>query len=449
LDTDGDLLCFAAEIGLHCLDISDLENPQLLGSYSTKGCGDAVRFTDYIAVTSWIPENYIISLVSTVDPENLKTVDSLESEGSIWDIASWEAPNGCEYLVVNEYTHYFTLKVYLIENDMMEVTCEGFDFGSEYEHLNYFDVTPWESGVLIVANERADNYDVICGHLWVISLMDPTQPVIISHLSQEPIGDEYRVFNYGALLMGNKLLIPGMDPFIESSYIISITDPENPRFLTCNLDDSFYEPITVSGDILFARESIYRIHDPEFPDDPVEFERLGQINRLEYSQCLSEQNGLLVSYNWLDYQLTVYNVNDPSNPQFRCGTYLYDGATRIYMDNGTFYAVTSSGIQVLRYTGADGVDDASPLPFGFELSEPCPNPFNSRTVLRFTLPSADVTTLKVYNLTGREIARLEDRWLNAGRHSVSIDAEGWASGVYLAKMTFHGETRTAKMVVIK
>jgi len=86
---------------------------------------------------------------------------------------------------------------------------------------------------------------------------------------------------------------------------------------------------------------------------------------------------------------------------------------------------------------------------GFELSEPFPNPFNASTVLRFKLPFAGDASLSVYDIEGHMVAQLEDRSFKAGKHFVTIDAEKWTSGVYLARLEFGGETRTVKMVVVK
>ena len=55
----------------------------------------------------------------------------------------------------------------------------------------------------------------------------------------------------------------------------------------------------------------------------------------------------------------------------------------------------------------------------------------------------------MYDIEGHMVAQLEDRSFKAGKHFVTIDAEKWTSGVYLARLEFGGETRTVKMVVVK
>ncbi len=73
-------------------------------------------------------------------------------------------------------------------------------------------------------------------------------------------------------------------------------------------------------------------------------------------------------------------------------------------------------------------------PAQFGLEQNYPNPFNPQTVLEFTLPTAGKVRLAVYDLLGREVARLADGVMAAGRHSVVFDGSRLASGVYLARL---------------
>ena len=95
---------------------------------------------------------------------------------------------------------------------------------------------------------------------------------------------------------------------------------------------------------------------------------------------------------------------------------------------------------VLTNTGA-GTDEAVPgtitsvesdtRPAGLSLSQNSPNPFNPTTTIDFTLPSAGMVRLSVYNLAGQRVATLANGFHTAGGHSVTWDADGFASGVYI------------------
>jgi len=88
------------------------------------------------------------------------------------------------------------------------------------------------------------------------------------------------------------------------------------------------------------------------------------------------------------------------------------------------------------------------LPSAFTLSSPYPNPFNSSTRLDYTLPTAGRVWFRLYDLSGRMLDEMD--WTDsAGRHSVSLDAEGLAAGVYVLELRVGNEVRRAKAVVVK
>ena len=64
-----------------------------------------------------------------------------------------------------------------------------------------------------------------------------------------------------------------------------------------------------------------------------------------------------------------------------------------------------------------------------------PNPFNSETVLSYTLPTASDIRLEVFTLNGQRVAVLHEGFQAAGYHAISMDASDWASGVYLYRLT--------------
>lgn len=78
-----------------------------------------------------------------------------------------------------------------------------------------------------------------------------------------------------------------------------------------------------------------------------------------------------------------------------------------------------------------------------------PNPFNPKTQLSFTLPEEGSVRLAVYDVAGREIAVLADGHREAGRHSVSFDGSGLASGVYFYSLEADGLVEQRKMVLMK
>ena len=81
------------------------------------------------------------------------------------------------------------------------------------------------------------------------------------------------------------------------------------------------------------------------------------------------------------------------------------------------------------------------------LDQNFPNPFNPTTTLSFSLPQPDRVSLAIYDILGREVARLVDGILRAGTYSVQWNASGVASGVYFGRLTGSAGTLTRKMIV--
>ncbi|MCL4706387.1 T9SS type A sorting domain-containing protein [bacterium] len=81
-----------------------------------------------------------------------------------------------------------------------------------------------------------------------------------------------------------------------------------------------------------------------------------------------------------------------------------------------------------------GKEAAITLPKEFALHPNFPNPFNPQTTIAFTLPTAQMVTLKIYDLSGQEIQNLVQQQMPAGTHRLTFDGRGLVSGVYLYRM---------------
>jgi hypothetical protein len=95
-------------------------------------------------------------------------------------------------------------------------------------------------------------------------------------------------------------------------------------------------------------------------------------------------------------------------------------------------------------------DDASgEKPTEFRLGQNYPNPFNPTTVIPFELAQTGSVKLAVYDVTGRQVAVLVNASMNAGRHSVTFNAAGIPSGVYMVRMEAGGQIMTSKLTLLK
>lgn len=92
---------------------------------------------------------------------------------------------------------------------------------------------------------------------------------------------------------------------------------------------------------------------------------------------------------------------------------------------------------------------AGVIPTEYMLEQNYPNPFNPTTTIRFNVPNMADVTLSVYDVVGREVARLAEGMHNAGIYAVQFDASRLSSGVYYYKMTAGEYSSIKKMLILK
>lgn len=78
-----------------------------------------------------------------------------------------------------------------------------------------------------------------------------------------------------------------------------------------------------------------------------------------------------------------------------------------------------------------------------------PNPFNPITKISFSVSTGGFVTLKVYDITGREMKRLADGYLQSGRYEVEFKGKDFPSGVYYYTMEAGDFRETKRMILIK
>ncbi len=90
------------------------------------------------------------------------------------------------------------------------------------------------------------------------------------------------------------------------------------------------------------------------------------------------------------------------------------------------------------------------VPENYGLNQNYPNPFNPSTTIGFTLQSSGLTTLKVYDALGREVATLVNEHLEAGvYHQKTFQASHLAGGVYFARLTNGKSSQVRKLMLLK
>lgn len=149
-----------------------------------------------------------------------------------------------------------------------------------------------------------------------------------------------------------------------------------------------------------------------------------------------------------------YDINGPlPAPWFDITIFWYDfaeGNSEIFAKRGNHNIVI--------------VEKLNDIPSTFSLEQNFPNPFNPSTKIKYIIPSnvllseaKNLTTLKVFDLLGREIATLVNEEKPAGTYEVEFNAEDLTSGIYFYQLTVahpesspgQGFIETRKMMLAK
>ncbi|MBS1492047.1 MAG: T9SS type A sorting domain-containing protein [Bacteroidetes bacterium] len=93
------------------------------------------------------------------------------------------------------------------------------------------------------------------------------------------------------------------------------------------------------------------------------------------------------------------------------------------------------------------------VPAKFELSQNYPNPFNPTTNINYDLPFDSKVSIKIFDITGKEVYTLVNQVQPAGFNTVKFNASELSSGTYFYMINAEGGnqsfTKTLKMTLVK
>lgn len=101
--------------------------------------------------------------------------------------------------------------------------------------------------------------------------------------------------------------------------------------------------------------------------------------------------------------------------------------------------------------GPDGADpiNLTIIPGNNSLDQNYPNPFNPSTQIHFGLSKPAHVRLLVYDVLGRQVAKLVDEQMAAGYHLVTWNASNVSSGIYVYRVTAGDYVQTRRMLLMK
>jgi len=103
----------------------------------------------------------------------------------------------------------------------------------------------------------------------------------------------------------------------------------------------------------------------------------------------------------------------------------------------------------LEVSAEASANNETNLPLEFGLAQNYPNPFNATTAIPFALTKASDIKLAVFDIVGRQVAELATGQFQAGRHTLTLNAADYSSGVYIVRLEAGNQVSRMKMALIK
>lgn len=139
----------------------------------------------------------------------------------------------------------------------------------------------------------------------------------------------------------------------------------------------------------------------------------------------------------------IYNDReDTLNP----GNALFPSRGTLRNDIGAY---GGSGAGVIANTVVSTQNITQNIPEIFYLGQNFPNPFNPSTKIKFETPISSNVKLKVFDITGRQVASLVNGALGAGSYEYTFDAAKLPSGIYFYSLIIGEFSETKRMILMK
>ena len=179
-----------------------------------------------------------------------------------------------------------------------------------------------------------------------------------------------------------------------------------------------------------------------------------------YESCVDvailEKSGRSYAIICFDDEIVSLNITDPFNP-VQVGCYKTGDPKGLLVHGDTVYVADRDyGFFILRLDPqVDAPECENPtLPGDLLLARNYPNPFNSSTVIEFTMPEKGWVSVDIFNILGQNIASPLNGSIDSGIKTITWDGKDFAgqpmsSGVYFYRITTAEKTSTQRMTLLK
>ena len=401
---------------------------------------------------------------------------------NIMDISPWRINMGENYLLVADYSD--NIHMFDIQNPATPDEVGTFDSPSVAFKMvqigPYLYVADRDSGLVIVdisnpaepeqvgmLKPDIENYTMTVAvqgdyaymstrtyrepNFFVIDIHDPFAPSTVGSLTLVEGGAYYDLvardhYVYNAMAFSDLEIVDVSDAISPQSVgIFNSGDMGETKGIAIRGDYVYIvDSFVIWGDdnIIFR---IINVSDPTAPCMTGSYE----------IQSIAVKPSLALSGNYAyigagEIGVVILDTSNPENPTL-VDTYDTPVLTKdIVIRDQYLYVSDLYSLLILRSSLISDVEEKEiSIPADFKLEQNFPNPFNPSTEITYAIPQPVNVTLKIYNISGKEVATLVDSKKREGDYTVRWDASGFSSGLYLYKMTAGAYTQVKRMLLLK
>ncbi len=213
--------------------------------------------------------------------------------------------------------------------------------------------------------------------------------------------------------------------------------------------ESWYDDIDLMRDFASDRSGFVRSHILDYfeldEEAEVTVDRMGNCGDITINTVTLESPDMIP---WTGIYFSGNPVTLKAESHSNCTFIRWEVDSQVVSIDETWTVDPEPGMHIRAVY--DGVTSAEPdIPATTELLATYPNPFNSTTVIPFTLDTTQHLRLKVYDTVGREVDVLASGNYQAGQHQLTWNADRRASGVYLVVLKTDEQRFVRKITLIK
>ncbi len=381
---------------LYTVDITDPLNPQQLGKLDVNGTTDIHVVDDQTLIITLRTGFEIVDISSLENPELLSTYSFSEADNASVKVTS--------------------------RDNLVFVAVSGSDANQRVEIVDITDrATPQNIYTDIWSNifSSSNLYPVVYGdHLFLIErgemniydISDINEPVMLDDTNISRVRNHQLYQNYIIGYNGRRL------------NIVDISDVSNIQTSSFLADEDIFGYALIEDKVVLGYFSGTDNDNPSTANS-----RLITLDLADMDNIVEIDN------------VTVLNYNN-SNPNVIGGT-----ENAIFVEGSGGFLVYNHQLPTDTF-----IDDyIGEHPAGMYLHQNYPNPFNPSTNISFELAAPETIELAIYDITGRQVARLSNGMFSSGTHTIQFDAGNLASGIYMIRLSSEQTTLVRSMTLIK